>query len=245
MRAFVAFVASGGTHLPSTGSPEPMNPFELEIHARLTDAGLVLDPQYGVSGYRLDFAVRHPDFDGTDGPVRHLLAIECDGRAWHSGWTARERDRLRQQHLETLGWRFHRIWSTDWFRDPDTELDRVLATFNAGLERSRAGLRPAEMLPAVDPHWLGGGPASTVTATATRRRPPSWISPGASISTYSDTQLTSLVTWLRSDGVLRLADDEIGELVTALGLQRRGPVIVARLSAAQRACAQATTPFRS
>lgn len=245
MRAFVAFVASGGTHLPSTGSPEPMNPFELEIHARLTDAGLVLDPQYGVSGYRLDFAVRHPDFDGTDGPVRHLLAIECDGRAWHSGWTARERDRLRQQHLETLGWRFHRIWSTDWFRDPDTELDRVLATFNAGLERSRSGLRPAEMLPAVDPHWLGGGPASTVTATATRRRPPSWISPGASISTYSDTQLTSLVTWLRSDGVLRLADDEIGELVTALGLQRRGPVIVARLSAAQRACAQATTPFRS
>ena len=242
MRAFVLFVASGGTHLPATASPEPMNPFELEIYARLTDAGLVLDPQYGVSGYRLDFAVRHPDFDGSDGPVRHLLAIECDGRAWHSGWTARERDRLRQQQLETLGWRFHRIWSTDWFRDADTEVDRVLATFNEALERSRAGQRPAELLPAADPQWLGAGLTSTVTATATRRRAPGWVSPGASITSYTDSQLVSLVTWLRSDGVLRLADDEIGELVAALGFQRRGPVIVARLSAAQRACDQ-SSPF--
>jgi very-short-patch-repair endonuclease/RecA/RadA recombinase len=244
MRAFVVFVASGGTHLPSTGSPEPMNPFELEIHGRLTDAGLTLDPQYGVSGYRLDFAVRHPDFDGSAGPVRHLLAIECDGRAWHSGWTARERDRLRQQQLETVGWRFHRIWSTDWFRDPDAEVDRVLSTYAVALDRSRAGQRPAEMLPPADPRWLGAGTNSSVMATATRRRPPGWISSGAPITTYSDTQLRSLVTWLRSDGVLRLADDEIGELVAALGFQRRGPVIVARLSAAQRTCDSAPTPFR-
>ncbi len=243
MRAFVVFVASGGTHLPATSVPEPMNPFEQEIYGRLTDAGLVLDAQYGVSGYRLDFAVRHPDHDGTGGPVRHLLAIECDGRAWHSGWTARERDRLRQQQLETLGWRFHRIWSTDWFRDADTEVDRVLATFNEALERSRSGHRPAELLPAADPQWLGAGATSAVTATATRRRTPGWISPGASITSYSDTQLVSLVTWLRSDGFLRLADDEIGELVAALGFQRRGPVIVARLSAAQRACDQVTSPF--
>jgi very-short-patch-repair endonuclease len=126
MRAFVQFAASGGTDLQGSGQPPPMNPFEREIHDRLTATGMVLDPQFGVSGYRLDFAARHPDFDGTSGPVRHILAIECDGRTWHSGWTARERDRLRQQQLETLGWRFHRIWSTDWFRDPDAEIARVL-----------------------------------------------------------------------------------------------------------------------
>jgi len=34
---------------------------------------------------------------------------------YHRALWARERDRLRQEILENLGWRFHRIWSTDWF----------------------------------------------------------------------------------------------------------------------------------
>ena len=56
---------------------------------------------------------------------RYLLGIECDGASYHSARSARDRDRLRQQVLEGLGWRIHRIWSTDWFRDPDQELGRV------------------------------------------------------------------------------------------------------------------------
>jgi hypothetical protein len=234
MRAFVAFAASGGAHLPSTRASEPMNPFEREIFTRLSDAGLVLDPQYGVSGYRLDFAVRHPDFDGTNGPIRHLLAIECDGRTWHSGWTARERDRLRQQQLETLGWRFHRIWSTDWFRDPDSEIERTRIAFEDALARSRAGQRPAA--PAEANHeWLGGDAPPLTAATLTARRPPNWVARGTPIQYYTDRQLVSLVGWLRADGVIRLADDEIGELITALGFQRRGTQLVARLSKAQKA----------
>jgi len=236
MRAFVQFAASGGTDLQGSGQPPPMNPFEREIHDRLTATGMVLDPQFGVSGYRLDFAARHPDFDGTSGPVRHILAIECDGRTWHSGWTARERDRLRQQQLETLGWRFHRIWSTDWFRDPDAEIARARDAFNTAATRSRAGFSPAEPMKAPVPTWTGRTSESSVRAASVRRMPPIWAIPGAQITTYSDHQLIELVSWLRSDGVLRLADDEIGELLAALGLQRRGPVIVARLSAAQKTC---------
>jgi hypothetical protein len=235
MRAFVAFAASGGAHLPSTRAPEPMNPFEREIFTRLSDAGLVLDPQYGVSGYRLDFAVRHPDFDGADGPIRHLLAIECDGRTWHSGWTARERDRLRQQHLETLGWRFHRIWSTDWFRDPDSEIERARTAFTEALTRSRAGQHPAAPPAEMDQQWLDDSAGPAATAMAAARRPPSWVARGTPIQYYTDKQLASLVAWLRADGVIRLADDEIGELISALGFQRRGPQIVARLTAAQKA----------
>ena len=53
------------------------------------------------------------------------MGIECDGRAYHSAATARDRDRLRQQILESLGWRIHRIWSTDWWHDHDTEVERV------------------------------------------------------------------------------------------------------------------------
>jgi hypothetical protein len=59
-------------------------------------------------------------------PGRYLLGIECDGARYHSARSARDRDRLRQEVLEGLGWRIHRIWSTDWFQNPDQELRKVV-----------------------------------------------------------------------------------------------------------------------
>ena len=60
-----------------------------------------------------------------------MLAIECDGATYHSALWARERDRLRQQVLENLGWRFHRIWSTDWFYRRAEELERLKQVLDA------------------------------------------------------------------------------------------------------------------
>ncbi|MCV5754841.1 hypothetical protein OFN51_39180, partial [Escherichia coli] len=44
---------------------------------------------------------------------------------YHSSKSARDRDRIRQSVLEGLGWRFHRIWSTDWFRNRHKETERL------------------------------------------------------------------------------------------------------------------------
>ena len=55
-----------------------------------------------------------------------ILGIECDGAAYHSSKSARDRDRLRQEILESKGWKIHRIWSTDWFRNRDHEIERLL-----------------------------------------------------------------------------------------------------------------------
>ncbi|RYF26115.1 MAG: DUF3320 domain-containing protein [Comamonadaceae bacterium] len=74
----------------------------------------------GCSGYRIDLAVVDPR-----APGRYLVGIECDGRAYHSGATARDRDRLRQFILEGLGWRIHRIWSTDWWMNPEGEVEKL------------------------------------------------------------------------------------------------------------------------
>ena len=49
---------------------------------------------------------------------------------YHSAPTARERDRLRQQVLEQLGWKMHRIWSHDWISNRAAEIERVLARLN-------------------------------------------------------------------------------------------------------------------
>jgi very-short-patch-repair endonuclease len=114
------------------------SPFEKEVHDRLAGRGWVLDSQVGVSGYRIDLGVRHPD-----APGRYLMGIECDGRAYHSSALARERDRLRQQVLEEkMGWSILRVWSTDWWVAPDSETDRLDQALRAALERAVVTTEP-------------------------------------------------------------------------------------------------------
>ncbi len=118
MYRFMQFMSSGGASFSDDpGRSVEMNPFEVDVFNRLTAAGLSIEPQWGVGVYRLDFAMRHPEKPG-----RFVLAIECDGAMYHSGIVARERDRLRQRQLELHGWSFHRIWSTDWWMDPEPQI---------------------------------------------------------------------------------------------------------------------------
>ena len=79
----------------------------------------------------VDIAVRNPDRPGE-----FLAGIECDGAGYHSSRSARDRDRIRQEILESLGWRgrIYRIWSTDWFYDPRRETKKLIEF----LERRRA-----------------------------------------------------------------------------------------------------------
>ena len=121
LRGYLRYVETGGSDFGQTANPIEMNAFERSIYERLIAAGLDVEPQYGVGRYRIDFAVR----SRTD-RSRFALAVECDGASYHSQPTARERDRLRQTALERRGWRFHRIWSTDWFNDPDRCINNVL-----------------------------------------------------------------------------------------------------------------------
>ncbi|RAZ81748.1 DUF4011 domain-containing protein [Cereibacter johrii] len=109
------------------------SPFEDFVIAQIEAAGFEAVPQVGASGYRIDIGVRHPDW-----PYGFILAVECDGAPYHSSRSSRDRDRLRQQVLEGLGWTFHRIWSTDWFRDPRSQVERLRAALGAALERVKA-----------------------------------------------------------------------------------------------------------
>jgi very-short-patch-repair endonuclease len=95
--------------------------FELEVCDFLRSKGFAVDTQVGCSGFRIDLGLKKPD--SSD----YVLAIECDGATYHSSKNARDRDRLRQEILERMGWRFYRIWSTDWFRNKSDEQFRLLA----------------------------------------------------------------------------------------------------------------------
>lgn len=119
LRSYIEYAASGGRSLGLAEATElPLNDFEQAVHDELIRRGLKLLGQVGSSRYRIDLVAMHPTKPG-----RFVLAIECDGAAYHSAPTARDRDRLRQQQLEALGWRSCRIWSTDWFQRRDEEVE--------------------------------------------------------------------------------------------------------------------------
>ena len=131
LRKYLEFAASGGASLGAGGTDVPLNPFELSVADGLKSRGIEFIPQYGVSGYRIDFACHYPGQPG-----RMVLAIEADGASIHSRTTVRERDRLRQQVLEGMGWSFHRIWSTNWFRDREAELDKAVRAYKEAVEKA-------------------------------------------------------------------------------------------------------------
>jgi very-short-patch-repair endonuclease len=97
-------------------------PFEEAVARTVREAGFHAHSQVGVAGFRIDLGVIHPSRPGE-----YIFGIECDGAAYHSARSARDRDRLRQEVLESMGWRLHRIWSTDWFRNPRRETNKLLA----------------------------------------------------------------------------------------------------------------------
>jgi len=125
LREYLKYAKSGSLRSFYETGRSPESYFEQCVVDILIQNGYSVEPQLGVSehGYRIDIAVLHPDF-----PYAYLVAIECDGAKYHSARSARDRDRIRQQVLESLGWkdRIWRIWSTEWFRNPERETKRLI-----------------------------------------------------------------------------------------------------------------------
>ncbi|PHQ63433.1 MAG: DNA helicase [Sphingobium sp.] len=133
LKRFLDYAKSGAIDQPMITGELPDTPFEEDVADVVRSLGFLADPQVGSAGFRIDIGVRHPDQPGN-----YLLAIECDGATYHSALWARERDRLRQDVLEHLGWRFHRIWSTDWFYDRRKQVERLRAALEAARSASGA-----------------------------------------------------------------------------------------------------------
>ncbi|MDD7805721.1 MAG: DUF4011 domain-containing protein [Endozoicomonas sp. (ex Botrylloides leachii)] len=119
LKSFIEFAQTGGKLLDSavhTGRG-PDSDFEIDVANRLRNAGFECEYQVGIAGYFIDIAVKDPGKPG-----RYLAGVECDGATYHSAKSVRDRDRLRQAVLEQLGWNIKRIWSTDWFKNPEAIL---------------------------------------------------------------------------------------------------------------------------
>ena len=134
LRDFLDYAEHGRLSMPagqSAGATE--SPFEREVMTALVERGLQVVPQVGVAGYRIDLGVVDPE-----APGRFVCGIECDGVAYHSSETARDRDRLRHQVLEARGWTLFRVWSTDWFKDRGGQVERLVRLVEEARQEARA-----------------------------------------------------------------------------------------------------------
>jgi len=136
LREFLHFAETGNIAAGQPTSSDFDSPFEEAVAKVIQRHGYEIVPQVGVSGFRIDLGVLDPSQPG-----RFILGVECDGAAYHSGRSARDRDRLRQEVLERLGWRLYRIWSTDWFRNPDREMARLVAAIEEAQSADSPGSR--------------------------------------------------------------------------------------------------------
>ena len=173
LKWFLDYAERGSVALPSRdegslGTAE--SPFEEAVANALSAEGWDIRTQVGVSGFRVDLGVVHPDYTGS-----YIAGVECDGAQYHSSATARDRDKVRQAVLEGLGWTILRIWSTEWFRDPIGVTERVHAELERVLEKDRE-LRASSAAEAEKPPddvvFGGGSEAASMAVAATLPRLP-------------------------------------------------------------------------
>jgi very-short-patch-repair endonuclease len=147
---FLEFAQNGARAIAEAFSPtgrETESPFESAVKNALEGKGWEVHPQIGVSFFRIDLGVVHPDHSG-----RYLAGVECDGASYHRSATARDRDRLREWVLTDLGWTIRRIWSTEWWMNAASALEKLHARLEGDLESDRAKEAQAQNLEPAEAH---------------------------------------------------------------------------------------------
>ncbi len=94
------------------------SPFEVSVAKSLVQNGYHIVQQWKVGAYSIDMVALFGD---------KKIAIECDGELYHSGEEKIREDMERQAILERLGWRFIRIRGSEYYRNPELTIKRVIS----------------------------------------------------------------------------------------------------------------------
>jgi very-short-patch-repair endonuclease len=241
LRDYLTYAASGGRVLEPDADAAPAEPaasdtLVADLAARLRGQDLRVVERFGSSRARIDLAVGE-----ADGPL--LVAVESDGPEYAAVTSSRERDRLRAEQLQRLGWDYVRSWSTDVFRDPAREVARIRAAV-ARASSAAGAPAPATASGEAPVRWdgddalfsssyaAGSGPSAGSGTTGTRVGPRPRVPSGLPIDDYSEADLDAVVGWICSDTLLRTHEEVAALTRQQLGFSRRGSRIDAAVDAA-------------
>ncbi|PKU21419.1 DUF3320 domain-containing protein [Telmatospirillum siberiense] len=202
------------------------SPFEESVAAVLAARGWRVDPQIGVSRFRVDLGVVDPH-----APGRYLAGVECDGATYHRSATARDRDKLREQVLVGLGWKILRIWSTEWWTDPRGAAEKIHVRLMALAEASKEELTKPEHDAAegelgfpepVEPMESQGEPVMPRVVPADRPQPDVIAVSGTDI--YVEADATEAVPYVNPDAFYEPAYTAMVEAMVRHVVEAEGPI---------------------
>ena len=213
LRNYLEYARTGLLTTLEETDREPDSDFEITVMDMLKLRGYEVTPQLGVAGYRIDIAVKHPDAPGS-----YLAAVECDGATYHSALSVRDRDRIRQEILESLGWRgrIWRIWSTDWFRTPRQETEKLIGF----LEDLRKNWKPEH---AAGEAWIEEGQGAWQPTIRITKQ----------VETVENTAQAEIERETVSSALIDTEDDleiEVGDFVRYIDLARPNDVMSVQIT---------------
>ena len=143
LKNYIEYCERNGSLPPDLASIESAetNDFEDSVRAVLVDNGFSVDAQVGAGSFRIDLGVRDPR-----DPSKYLIGIECDGATYHSSKVARDRDLIREEILKEMGWKLHRVWSTEWFHNKEAATRLMIENIQRALDRDSSESMPAAVL---------------------------------------------------------------------------------------------------
>lgn len=122
LHSYLEFAMHGEATLAGSRRVGRPDAFADSIAQFLRDHGYRVRQYVGCSGYKIDLAVQHP----SESLERYVAGIECDGYSYAAARTTRDRDRLRSAVLKRMGWNLYRVWSAEWYQNPEVEGRKLL-----------------------------------------------------------------------------------------------------------------------
>lgn len=136
---YIAFAMNGSMSLAGSQAHVAQDEFKSSIADYIRSKGYIVRESIGCSGYKIDIAIKHPSQR-----EEYVAGVECDGLSYVSARTARDRDRLRKSVLSSMGWRLYRVWSTEWYKNPEIEGQKLIAFIDAAIAEVDLRIRHEE-----------------------------------------------------------------------------------------------------
>ena len=139
LKRFLEYAEKGGNIAErKRGTTTPG--IESSIAERIRQHGYVVHTHIGCSGYRIDMGIVNPQH-----PSCYILGILCDGDNYRKAKTTRDREIVQNSVLRQLGWNICRIWTMDWWENPDEVMETILlAIREAGENAGKPPTPPLE-----------------------------------------------------------------------------------------------------
>lgn len=127
LREYLETAHAGSTATATqTNQPKLQSPLEQTLFAALVARGYEIhQPSHSIA-----LAVTDPNQEG-----QYLIGLDTDGSDYADIARASDRERLRSQILTGLGWKLHRVWSVELYRDLNQELDLAVAAIERALHQ--------------------------------------------------------------------------------------------------------------